>query len=361
MHFNCVCIKMGFEALCPPSLGVPRYVAIVQVLLEVLPKLLPKSDSQINTLITVVRMETKNGYDLLFRVLTLAVPGFDPAIPVRLPIWSNDDDLTLHCHSPFTIASTQKRVYTMMIGHKNIAFLQAITEPAYTNVSNYYALEDDEYLPSHLCIMGLAMQLHKYATTKASLVVPRLRQTAADASPTTWHTGELSTPRALCGNDCRGCNYDSQGCSNGCGCEGSLEPRYACDNCPPQQPPAQVQGGRSHSRPPPGGTPWGQYARPDRNHGAYLPDISNKLDVLAIALFIEKYKKDMDTESKDKLEYEWVKCWCTAMSTKIPQRDLRAYIDLLNITMDELNHQLCWECWPDKDAPEADVEDDALA
>jgi hypothetical protein len=37
MPFDCVSIKMGFKALCPPSLGVPKYAAIIRVLLEVLP------------------------------------------------------------------------------------------------------------------------------------------------------------------------------------------------------------------------------------------------------------------------------------------------------------------------------------
>jgi hypothetical protein len=39
--FNCISIKMGFEALCPPGLGLPRYAIIARVLMEVLPKLLP--------------------------------------------------------------------------------------------------------------------------------------------------------------------------------------------------------------------------------------------------------------------------------------------------------------------------------
>jgi hypothetical protein len=86
MPFDCVSIKMGFKALCPPGLGVPNYAAIAGVLLEVLPKLLPKSESQITTLITVIWMESNTGYDLLWRLLELVVPGFDPAIPVRIPM-----------------------------------------------------------------------------------------------------------------------------------------------------------------------------------------------------------------------------------------------------------------------------------
>jgi len=37
MPFDCICIKMGFEALCPPGLGIPRYAQISRVLMELLP------------------------------------------------------------------------------------------------------------------------------------------------------------------------------------------------------------------------------------------------------------------------------------------------------------------------------------
>jgi hypothetical protein len=37
MPFDCVSIKMDFEALCPPGMGLPRYAAIARVLMEVLP------------------------------------------------------------------------------------------------------------------------------------------------------------------------------------------------------------------------------------------------------------------------------------------------------------------------------------
>jgi hypothetical protein len=35
--FDCICIKMGFEALCPPGLGIPLYAMISRVLMELLP------------------------------------------------------------------------------------------------------------------------------------------------------------------------------------------------------------------------------------------------------------------------------------------------------------------------------------
>jgi hypothetical protein len=91
MPFDCICIKMGFEALCPPGLGLPCYAMIAWVLMEILPKVLPRFDMQITSLIMMTHMELGNGYNLLLRVLMLMVPGFDPTIPVTIPVWQDED------------------------------------------------------------------------------------------------------------------------------------------------------------------------------------------------------------------------------------------------------------------------------
>jgi hypothetical protein len=89
--FDCISIKMGFEALCPPGLGLPCYAIIARVLMEILPKLLPCTDTQVASLIMMTRMELGNGYDLLWQILALTVPGFDPTIPKTIPAWQDVD------------------------------------------------------------------------------------------------------------------------------------------------------------------------------------------------------------------------------------------------------------------------------
>ena len=59
-------------------------------LLELLPRLLPTTNDDVSSLINMVRMESNNGYDLLWRILELTVPGFDPTFPVKIPTWSDD-------------------------------------------------------------------------------------------------------------------------------------------------------------------------------------------------------------------------------------------------------------------------------
>ncbi len=67
MPFDCICIKMGFEALCPPGLGLPHYAMITWVLMEILLKVLPRFNTQITSLITMTCMESGNGYNLLWQ------------------------------------------------------------------------------------------------------------------------------------------------------------------------------------------------------------------------------------------------------------------------------------------------------
>ena len=159
---------MGFEALCPPGLGIPRYAMISRVLMEILPRLLPRSDTQISSLINMVRMESGNGFDLLWRVMAMSVPGFDPTRQVSIPAWDDADifDFALSFLLYFRLLA--KKGVLQDDRTNSISFLNAITEPAYadaittlmTCITNYASGLDDGYLPPNLCIMGLATQLH---------------------------------------------------------------------------------------------------------------------------------------------------------------------------------------------------------
>ncbi len=53
---------------------------------------------------------------------------------------------------------------------------------------------------------------------------------------------------------------------------------------------------------------------------------------------------------KDKIEAQWVKRWKGNLGfpSKRPWRVMRAYLDHLNISMNALDEQMCWECWPEE-------------
>ncbi len=88
---DCNMIKIGYKALCFPGTGTSRYPAAAPVLMELLPRLLLRSDNEVTLLINMVHTESGKGYDLLWNILELTVPGFDPATPIMIPVWRNDD------------------------------------------------------------------------------------------------------------------------------------------------------------------------------------------------------------------------------------------------------------------------------
>jgi hypothetical protein len=91
MLFDAVNLHMGFEGLCPPGLGLPRYVEIAGVMMEVILCLLPAFDSQVVSLVTVACAESNNGYDLLWQVMKLSIPGFNPTMQISPPVWMGAD------------------------------------------------------------------------------------------------------------------------------------------------------------------------------------------------------------------------------------------------------------------------------
>jgi hypothetical protein len=77
--------------------------------------------------------------------------------------------------------------------------------------------------------------------------------------------------------------------------------------------------------------------------------------MLAIALFIEKYKWNISNKEKDKLEHDWLERWRGALwnPSKTPRCVMQACINYLDILVDALDNQICWDCWPDDDADDA--------
>ncbi len=83
MPFDAVMLCNRFEGLCVPGLGVMQYAAMGKALMELLPHLiLGWLSPQINAALASVCYEMNNGYNYLWHVLELTVPGFGPVIPI---------------------------------------------------------------------------------------------------------------------------------------------------------------------------------------------------------------------------------------------------------------------------------------
>jgi hypothetical protein len=137
---------------------------VARVLIEILPPLLLRSDNEVTALINMVHAKSGNGYDLLWRILELTIPGFDPLVPNVIPIWRDEDIFTFaQAILLYFRLQAKQGVY-----HDNRAqsttFLTSIGEPAYINtittlqmcINNFYSPIDDGFLPTTLCVMGLA-------------------------------------------------------------------------------------------------------------------------------------------------------------------------------------------------------------
>jgi hypothetical protein len=77
--------------------------------------------------------ESNNGFDLLWRVLELSVPGFKSTNPVQVPIWSSATSILSFCHeyllyfhlqakhNIFFNAQTQTNIFLRNILHSEYA------------------------------------------------------------------------------------------------------------------------------------------------------------------------------------------------------------------------------------------------
>ncbi len=86
-------------------------------------------------------------------------------------------------------------------------------------------------------------------------------------------------------------------------------------------------------------------------------------DMLTMEILIEKYKKGASDNAKDKIKVTWLKLWKGDLKnpTRNPCQVMKAYLDLLNTTVDNVDEQMCWECNVDEQMCwECWLEDDSL-
>jgi hypothetical protein len=218
MPFDSINLHMGFEGLCPPGLGLPWYAKIATDLMEVLPRLLPDVDSQVTSLMTVVRAESNNGYDLLWWVIELIVLGVDPSLQLSAPIWMGDDIFNFCLSFILYFRLQSKRGLDHDDRTKSLTFLQAVREPAYVDVIttlqahiDTYQAPDFGYLPPNLCLMGLAAQMNKNAKARVQDIMPRARQLVWQ--PDEWQylahgIQGYNVPQLYCTDVSRACPQD---------------------------------------------------------------------------------------------------------------------------------------------------------
>jgi hypothetical protein len=360
--FDAILLKNRFEGLCPPGLGLIRYAAMCKAFMELLPWLVPVTISpQVSAVLASVRYESNNGYDYLWRVLELAVPGFDPTVSITNPSWADADDIFHFVQAYLLYFRLQAKLnFHYDDCTRSGIFLRAIQLSEFadtvttfqSHVNSFREEYEDGYLPPHLRLHGLATSIHQNAQARLrNIATPRARRldgyfSCVQGVPICNRIGREETPRGSGFWDCGGDRADrARGCFD--------------DD--------QNRGGRSH---PPfgscdldhgGRTPrgHGQLARPDHNCQPFLPDVqcaackhvghvAKHCDMLTTAICLERYMKhNMSATIWDSIEKEWLDRWkeCLSNPTQTPRQVLRAYVEALDITVAGLDDAMEWDYW----------------
>ncbi len=189
MPFDAICLRNNYKGLFPPGLGTDAYAECWAAVLEVLPRLLPVTNTEVSALVSAVSNASRNGYDLLWRVLELYVPGFDPTVPITQPLWTRESTILDFCqrHLLYFRLQAKKHVFFSARDRTNI-FLRAVAPSEYadivttimTSVDTYRHPDDDGHLPDQFRLNEIAMLIHNNAKHRIRDVhTPRIHRVAA--------------------------------------------------------------------------------------------------------------------------------------------------------------------------------------
>ncbi len=288
-----------------------------KALMDLLPRLIPGILSpQINAVLYSVWYESNNGYNYLWPVLELMVPGFDPIIPIQIPVWADYYDIFRFAQAYLLYFQLQ----TKMNFHYNDRtcsgiFLRAIQHTDYADTVttlqaqvNTYCKFDDGYLPSHLCLHGLATRIHQNAMARLrDIASPRIccfdgGSSQIQGAPTInrfdWNI------RSKCWRGGSGDAGDIRWDQAYASPRGSI--RFVTHRVedPPHKPRGQ-----------------GRLARPDRNRRPFLLDVqcdsckhvghvAKHCDMLATAICLEHYmERDLSSTVWDSIDQDWLARW----------------------------------------------------
>jgi len=365
LPFDAIVLTHGFEGLCPPGLGLVRYATMSKALMELLPRLILSTLSpQLNAILSSVRFESNNGYDFLWRVLELTVPGFDPTVPIRVPVWADMEDIFQFAQSFLLFFRLQAKVRFYYDDRtRSGMFLRGVQSTEYadtvitllSHINSFRQEFDDGYLPPHLRVHGLATSIHQATLARLrNVITPRVRHIHEDGQVRGHFLlgGESSHVQGV-----PTVNRFSRDSGRDRGGPTSLR-RNTSDAGRMRQDETPDRGRNSrHPRGP------GRLARPDRNRRPFLPDVqcaackrvghvAKHCDMLATAICLERYMKaDLSPALRDSIEQEWLERWKERLGnpTLTPRQVLRAYVEDLDITVAGLDEEMEWDAWVDGD------------
>ncbi len=348
MPFDAVVLSNRFEGLCPPGLGLLCYAAMCKALMELLPWVLHGTISpQVKAALALVRYETGSGYDYLWHVLELTIPGFDPTVPIQAPTWTEVEDIFQFAQDYLLFFRLQAKLNFHYDDHTRSGFfLRAVQYSQFadtvtllqSHVDLYRQEFEDGYLPPNLCLHGLANSIHQNAQARLwDIATPCARRVKGDFT----HVQGLPLINCFAREE-RPCS----GFGNKTGGNSSRDHGRTL----------REPGGRF-----PRGL--GCLACPNHNRRPFLPNVqctacrrvghvAKHCDMLVTAICLEKYiKHDMSPGIWDSIEKEWLDWWkeCLGNPSTNPCQVLRSYVEDLGITVAGLDAEMDWDCWVEDD------------
>ena len=367
LPFDAICLRNNYEGLFPPGLGTDAYAECCAAVLEVLPRLLPLSNTEVSAMVSAVSNASRNGYDLLWRVMELYIPGFDPTVPIAQPVWSRESTILDFCQSHLLYFRLQakKNVFFSARDRTNI-FLRAVAPSEYadvvttimTSVDTYRHPDDDGHLPDQFRLNEIAMLIHTNAKHRIrDIHTPRINRVAAYDS-----------------------FFDDDAAGDPLSIIQGYRPQVNRVDRPPVRSPAgprQRNDDRyvARDKPTPTATPQGRYNRPDQRRRPFQQGIqcaackrigheAANCDMLAIGLFIDRYtKQELSASDRDAIEQQWLKRYKDrlGMPARTPRQVMKTFCNANNITEEFLDQAMDWDCWPECDVADTEPPDDSSA
>ena len=146
--------------------------------------------NNINAALVSVKSTTKCGYDFLWQILRLTVPGFNPATTAQVPLWQFNSDILEFAKDFLMYFRLQRLLRTPHTDSaRSLMFLHAIKGSEYIESVNVLvtAVENivfadptaEKPLPDHLQLHSLAQRLSSSTKTRlTSALVPYANMTA---------------------------------------------------------------------------------------------------------------------------------------------------------------------------------------
>ena len=350
---DAIVLHFGYEGLFPPALGTMRYSACGRGLLELLQHLVPSTLSPaFNALLSTVRSESANGYDLLWRMLRHYVPGFDRAKPIVFPFWTESTNI-------FVFAKLTMMYFRLQQLHKapfsdydkSITFLNGLAGSDYTNQVNTLLTTVKSYnldeagtdfskaglLPEHLRIPALASCLNHFALRRMSTALMpyanwlNFNERYPEIIPPT----QLPSPQLAYRVGTNPPRHSHIGPTPGAPCHGQPN-RVSFQH----QTPKNIPNPSRTRRP---------FVNTQCPACGKVGHTMQTCDMLAMAISLKRYMTNqISAEMMNKIEREWLakhRERIQQLDARTPQQVLRTFADNYDLTVAEIDNQMDWNGW----------------